>query len=64
MEKKEKVEEPKEKKKPTLKKIKLPTKKYQLIQQIKISGKIRKKGEFVDLTEKGYEYFKSQKYVK
>lgn len=64
MAKKQKVEEPQEEKKSILKKSKLPTKKYPLIQQVKISGEIRKKGELVDLTKEGYEYFKSQKYVK
>lgn len=49
-----------------VKKVKpsLPTKKYPLIKDVSIGGKIFKKGTNYPLTEQGRQYFKQQFYIK
>lgn len=38
---------------------KLPRKKYKLIKEVQTHKKLYKKGDYIELTEKGRKYFKS-----
>lgn len=49
--------------KPSVKKSKLPTKDYTLKVSVKVSGVWKKKGDKISLTEQGYRFFRSKKYV-
>lgn len=44
-------------------KKKLPTKPYVLKMRVKVSGQWKEKGEKISLTEDGYRFFRSKKYV-
>lgn len=53
------------KKKPESKKApKFKVSSYELIRDVKIGDKLHKKGEKVELTDKGAEFFKSKYYIK
>lgn len=47
-----------------VKKKKIPTKEYTVLQPWMVSGKLLKKGDKISLTEEGYKFYKKQLKVK